>query len=278
MQTVLSSVMLDVPQAAVIWLALLVVPAIAVAGLVVRPSRFRSVVGGRIRRAAMPSTLEFAAEKRERDRYAEEIAVAADRAATTAERRRAEWLAAQDEVEAAWQAAQAAEAGVRRLGAAAAMPLPQTTRTPAEYVERERFLHRVAREAHERRELSAEQLADALAHRNGWDPRLHPVEQEFMLRRAVLDNQLARHRRAHEREQAAWRAAELAAAAARSLRQEVQRAAGRTPEAEPVSLLADLRRAADATADLGPAVRRTVEGNTRDLTPVASGRAAVAAW
>ncbi|MBY8871732.1 hypothetical protein K7640_07745 [Micromonospora sp. PLK6-60] len=278
MQNVLSSVLLDVPQAAVIWLALLVIPAVAVAGLVVRPSRFRSAVGGRIRQAVLPTDLEFAEEQREQNRYAEEIAVAAEGATGTAERRRAEWVTAQDEVESAWQAYQEAEAVVRRLDAAAGMPLPRTVRTPAEYADRERFLHRTARATFERGELSAAQLDDALAHRNGWDPRLHPVEQELVLRRAVRDNLLDRHRAAHEREQRAWRAAELAATAARSLREEARRAAGRTPEVESVSLLADLRPTAETSGDAAPAARRAGVDNTRELPPVATGRAAVPAF
>ncbi|MEH0937823.1 hypothetical protein [Micromonospora psammae] len=236
MQTVLSSVLLDVPAAAVIWLALLAVAAVAVAALVVRPGRLRSAVTGRFHEAALPTHLELAEEERERARYAQEVAVAARRAAATAERRRAEWLAVQEEVESAWQAYEDAEADVRRLSAAAAMPLPQTVRTPAEYADRERYLHRAALEAHGRKELSAEQLSDVLANRGGWDPRRHPVEQELVLRRAVRDNLAARHRATVERERESWRAADLAAAAARSLREEAFAALDRRPD-EAASLL-----------------------------------------
>ncbi|WDZ86487.1 hypothetical protein [Micromonospora cathayae] len=230
MQTVLSSVLLDVPRAAVIWLALLGVIVAAVATLLVRPDRFRA--GERIRRAVLPAEPEVAEEQRDLDRYAEEIAVAAERAATTAERRRAEWLAAQEEVETAWQAYQTVEEDLRRLAAAAAMPLPRTPQTPAEYADRERYLHRAALAAYQRGELSKAQLDDALAYRAGWDPRRHPVEQEVMLRRAVRDHLLARHRAATERERVAWQAAELAAAAARSLRDETWTATLRRPETD----------------------------------------------
>ncbi|MGC4768592.1 hypothetical protein ACLQ25_06340 [Micromonospora sp. DT44] len=267
MQTVLSAVLPDVPRAAAIWLSLLGVVVFAVAALLVRPGRLRLRLdpAARIRDAAMPSHLEQAQEQREQRRYAQEITVAAERAAATAQRRRAVWVAAQETVEAAWQALEAAEAGVRRLGAAAAMPLPQTARTPAEYADRERYLHRAALDAYWRRELSVEQLSDVFAHRDGWDPRLHPVEQELVLQRAVRDNLAAKHAAAVETEQAAWRATELAVAAARSLRAEVHAATGRrTAESASVLPLSEVLR---------PAAEQT-----RENTVVARGRAAVPAF
>ncbi|WP_255510898.1 hypothetical protein [Micromonospora sp. WP24] len=264
MQTVLSAVLPDVPRAAVIWLSLLAVVGVVVAALLLRPGRLAIGAATRIRRAAMPGRLEFAEEERDRTRYSQEVAVAAERATSTAERQRAEWLAAQDAVEVAWQAYEAAEADVRRLGAAAAMPLPRTARTPAEYVDRERFLHRAALDAYWQRELSVEQLSDVFGHRNGWDPRLHPVEQELVLRRAVRDNLLARHQVAREQEQLAWREVERTAAAARSLREEAFAATGRRAEdAESVLPLSE--------------VARPVE-QTRENQVVARGRAAVPAY
>ncbi|QKW11890.1 hypothetical protein EYA84_12255 [Verrucosispora sp. SN26_14.1] len=220
MRTALSYVLPDVPRAAVIWLTLLGVVILAIAALLLRPRRLlRFDAGARIREAALPSRTEHTEEQRDQDRWAEEVAVAADRADATARRRREEWLAAQDEAEQAWQAYETAEADVRRLTAATGMPLPQTPRTPAEYADRERWLHRAAMEAYWRRELSVEQLSDVFAHR-GWDPRRHPVEQELALRRAVRDHLFARQQTAHAQEQERWRAAELAVAAARSLRDE----------------------------------------------------------
>ncbi|MBQ0895031.1 hypothetical protein KBX37_18310 [Micromonospora sp. U56] len=265
MQTVFSSVLPDVPAAAVIWLVLLAVAAVAFGALVARPGWLRSAVAGRIRQAALPSTMELAEEDRERTRYAGEVGVAAERASATAGRRRAEWLAAQDEVEAAWAAYEAAEADVRRLSAAAAMPLPGTVRTPAEYADRERYLHRAALDAYWRKELSVEQLSDVFAHRNGWDPRRHPVEQELVLRRAIRDNLAARHRAASERERAAWREAELTVTAARSLREEAFAALDRRPEeVESVVPMPETRRPAAEPA--------------RESAGVARGRAAVAAY
>ncbi|NES26419.1 hypothetical protein GCE86_28370 [Micromonospora terminaliae] len=278
MQTVFSTVLPDVPRAAVIWLALLAVAATVVAALIVRPDRFRSVFGDRISEAARPSSIELAEQAREhareQSRYAQEVAVAASRAAATAERRRAEWLAAQEEVEEAWRAYEAAEEDVRRLAAAASLPLPRTVRTPAEYADRERWLHRAALNAQWRKEITVQQLSDILGHR-GWDPRRHPVEQELLLRRLVLDNLRARQQAAVEREQAAWRAAELAAAAAGSLRDEAY--AATRPAAVPGSSLSlvDLT-GPEATRELPPSAR-AVE-TTRELTPAARGRAAVPAY
>ncbi|MEW2384782.1 hypothetical protein AB0873_22205 [Micromonospora sp. NPDC047707] len=269
MQTVLSAVLLDVPRAAVIWLSLLAVVAVTVAALLLRPGRLRLGVGARIHRAAMPSELERAAEERELSRYAGEVGVAADRAATTARRLRTEWLAAQEGVESAWTAYQEAEAEVHRLTSAAALPLPRTVRTPAEYAERERFLHRAARAAYERGELSVEQLTAVLAHQDGWDPRLHPVEQELVLRRAARDNLAARHCAAREREQAAWRAAERAAEAARALRTEAYAATRRRPEEQPSVLALIGGREPEQTREI-PAVTPTAA--------VARGRAAVPAY
>ncbi|MBM7492193.1 hypothetical protein JOD64_003415 [Micromonospora luteifusca] len=265
MQTILSAALPDLSRAAVIWLSLLGVVGVVVSVLLLRPGRLRLDPGARIRRAAMPSQLERAQEQREQSRYAQEIAVAAARATTTAQRRRAEWVTAQEAVEAAWQTYEAAEAAVRRLGAAAAMPLPQTARTPAEYADRERYLHRAALDAYWRRELSVEQLSEVFAHRDGWDPRLHPVEQELVLQRAIRDNLAARHAAAREQEQVAWRAAELAVAAARSLREEAHAATGRRVE-EPASVL-----------PLSEVARPSAE-QTRENNVIARGRATVAAF
>ncbi|MCI4063930.1 hypothetical protein MRQ36_15560 [Micromonospora sp. R77] len=284
MQTVFSSVLLDVPQAAGIWLALLAVAVVAVAGLIIRPELFRSVFGDRISEAAMPSSIELAEEARERARYAQEVAVAAERAAATAERRRTEWLAAEETVEEAWQAYEKVEADVRRLAAAAALPLPRTVRTPAEYADRERWLHRAALDARWRGEITVQQLSDILGH-VGWDPRRHPVEQELLLRRMVQDNLLARHQVAREREQAAWRAAELAAAAARSLRDEAYAATGRTPDAQSLLSTMDVSgAAAETTRETVTATRGSTETTretptvTRETPTVARGRAAVPAY
>ncbi|MGK5522081.1 hypothetical protein ACSNN9_22370 [Micromonospora sp. URMC 107] len=225
METVLYQFLIEVPQAAVIWSVLLLLALTVLAVLVARPEWARPVDAPVAPPADDPATeVADAADLR---RYAEEVAVAAARAARTARRRRADWLAAQEEADRAWQAYDEAETAARRLTAAALLPAPHTPRTPAEYAARERWLHHAAMAAHWRGDLSARQLSDVFARRAGWDPRRHPAEQEIVLARAVRDAKRARHRAAAERERAAWRDADLAAEAARALAVEAYAAAAR---------------------------------------------------
>jgi hypothetical protein len=162
-------------------------------------------------------------------RFAEEVSVAAERAATTAHRARANWLAAADEVEAAWAVFEEADARTRRFAAAAALPEPATPQTPTEYADRERYLYRAATVANRRGELPVQQLTDVLANRNGWDPRRHPVQQELALSRAHRDAALAAYQNSSARERSAWRDCESAAVAAQSLRIEADAARQAVP-------------------------------------------------
>lgn len=239
MENLMYFFLIDIPRAAVIWSALIVVALAAMAILIARRPRpefadgdgmVRAGNGGSLR-AAVAGRARLTAEAEELARYADEVGVAAARATETARRRREEWLAAQDEVEEAWKAYEAADADAKRVAATTYLPVPRTPRTPAEYADRERYLHRAALSACGRQELSVLELGDALAHRNGWDPRRHPVEQEVVLRRAVRDGRLAAQRRAAERERAAWQTAEAAAVAAQSLRDEAFAAAERARQA-----------------------------------------------
>lgn len=230
MQTILFNVVLDLPRAAAIWLVLIVIAMLPAAGLIARPGQ--EPPGRRLRLPEPARRARPGAELPELSRYAHEVAVAADGAAATARRRRAEWLAAHDQAEAAFQAFNAADDAVRRLAAAAALPVPRTPHTPAEYADRERYLHRAAMAACSRSQLSILELSDALAHRNGWDPRRHPVEQEVILCRTVRDGLSAAHRAAADQERCAWRTAEVATAAARSLRDEAFAAAVRARQAD----------------------------------------------
>lgn len=237
----LSNFLLDVPRAALIWLALLVVGAVALAGLTVRPWRWLPTPAPTDPPAGdTPGHVDLT-------RYAEEVAVAADRAATNSRRCREQWVVERDRAEAAWSAYQAADDAARRLAAAAALPAPRTPRTPAEYADRERYLHRAAMAAYWRAELPVDALLDVLDHRNGWDPRRHPVEQEAILRRVVRDRLFAAHRVTAAREQAAWRAAEAAAEAAARLRREALAAAQRAGQVPP----APVRRAPSLTVVRG---------------------------
>lgn len=168
-------------------------------------------------------------------RFAEEVATAAARAAVTADRRRAEWAGAQRAVEAAWQAYEEADRAARRAIRAAAFPTPVTPLTAAEYATRERHLHRAARAAHARGELSTDQLIDAMTHRGGFDPRMHPFEQDAMLRRTARDRLLRVYLTASDLERTAWREADLAMAAKRSLDREATDAARRVRQTHHLS-------------------------------------------
>ncbi|MGK5739526.1 hypothetical protein [Micromonospora sp. URMC 103] len=224
-KTVLYQFLVEVPQAAAIWSGLLVLALVVLTVLVARPERDRPEDDAA---PAVPSDRELAAaEAADLRRYAEEVAVAAAGAAQTARRRRGEWLSAQTDLERAWAAYDEAETAARRFAGAGSLSTPRTPRTPAEYAARERHLHRAAAAAHWRGELTLHQLGEVFGHRNGWDPRLHPVEQEVRLTRVVRDTRLADYRAAQERERAAWRDAELAADAARALSAEAYAARAR---------------------------------------------------
>ncbi|MFC0509146.1 hypothetical protein [Micromonospora costi] len=225
-KTVLYQFLVEVPQAAAIWSGLLVLALVVLTVLVARPDRDRPEDDPSL--PVVPTDRELAAaEAADQRRYAEEVAVAAAGAAQTAHRRREEWLAAQTDLERAWAAYDEAEVAARRFAGAGSLPTPRTPRTPAEYAARERHLHRAATAAHWRGELTLRQLGEVFGHRNGWDPRLHPVEQEVRLARVVRDTRLADYRAAQERERSAWRTAELAAEAARTLAAEAYAAAAR---------------------------------------------------
>ncbi|WP_045742119.1 hypothetical protein [Actinoplanes rectilineatus] len=201
------------PQAAFIWVAILLLLAVAVVT------------------SALPRF--HGAHPVEENPYADEIENAATRAAATAVRRRAEWLAAQETVDSAWTAYEEADRAARRTSAATAYPLISRRRKPGENVDRQRYLHRAAGELCRSQDLSIAQLNDVYAHR-GWNPRLHPVQQEPLLRNAARDHRLTAYRRSVEAERIAWRAAEAAADEVRSLRAEASSARMRGPAAEPI--------------------------------------------
>jgi hypothetical protein len=213
-ESALHSFLNSVPQAAAIWIILLVIVALAGAALVLPTHR----------RPAPPRT----DPAEDASRYAVEVAVAADRAAATAARHRSEWEQAQDAVDAAWTAFDEADRAARRVAAAAAFPVLNGLCPADENAVRERYLHRAATAACRRHEISMAQLNEALAHR-GWNPCLHPVAQEAALHQAIRGHRFEAWRAATARERAAWEAAELAAAALRSLRAEAQAAQAQIP-------------------------------------------------
>jgi hypothetical protein len=228
----------DLPYLNQIWLILVAFVMLSLAVMVGRLGWLAVAdwIGTTARRARL------ATEADELARYAGEVAVAARRAAATAQRHRERWLAALAGAEDSARVLDAAEDKVRRLTGAAALPAPRTSRTPMEYADRERYLHRAAMAACARGHLSIYQLSDALAHRNGWDPRLHPASQEVKLSQAIRDHLATVHAETVTRECAAWQEFQAAVAAAYSLRNEALAAAWRAqrlraglePVAEPV--------------------------------------------
>ncbi len=209
--------LLAVPQAAAIWMILLLVATVTAAALTLpRLATARPALALR----AVPDAPPPDDPAPDDDlRYAAEVAVAADRAAVTARRRRDEWETAQTDVDAAWAAYDEADREARRATAATAYPVMRRRRRPGENADRERYLHHAAIALCRGRQISIAQLNDILAHR-GWNPRLHPAAQESALLGAVRDHRYATYLAAAERERRAWAAAEQAAAALSSLRAE----------------------------------------------------------
>lgn len=219
-------------RVAVIWLLLVLLAVIALAALarphgVRRPRQISAWLAAGARRKREDEQRK-GNEAEESARYADEIVVAARGAAVTAERRRELCQQTQAAVESAWQAYQQADVALGRARRAAAFATPETLPSAAD---RERALRRSAQAAYRRGDLSDTQLLDALTHRNGWDVAVHPVAQELALARAAVAHRFAAYQSAIGAEQAAWRAADIATAAVRSLRREVTLAAGQAAAA-----------------------------------------------
>jgi hypothetical protein len=219
----------SLPQAAAVWM--LVVLGLALAAAVMALPR-------RAETTAPPPAQDIGpagpAPEADHLRYVGELAVAAGRAASTASRHRAAWESAQRDLDGAWAAFDVADLAARQTARAGAYPLMSRRRKPGDNIDRERYLHAAATAACRNRDLSIAQLNDIYAHR-GWNPRLHPVVQETALRNAIREHRLADYRAAREREQAAWQVAESAAEALRSLRLEATAAVTRTGVRQPVS-------------------------------------------
>jgi hypothetical protein len=239
------SLLLGVREALLIWSVLVgsvLVPLVTYAyrSRDVRPRAYRPP---RVRRPARRERRVTTAESTaDLCRYAGEVAVAANRAATTAAYRRAEWLAAQRTCDAAWRAYENACTALRRVERAAAYPLPFTPLSADERAARERYLHRAANAAYRRGDITIEQLIDALAYRNGWDATLHPFEQDLLLRRMGEQRLLRAYQLASTIEREAWQATEIAAAAKRSLDDEAYVAAAQAGQASQLRATANARR------------------------------------
>ncbi|NJC72533.1 hypothetical protein HC031_22840 [Planosporangium thailandense] len=219
--------LLIIQHAALVQLAL-VAFAVLVVALLLAPEGRRRLCETAARTAANRlRRTRHAARQADLHRYADEVAVAAERAATTAARRQEEWAEAQRNREKAWQAYEAADAAARRATEAAAYVTLESPGTVGDaVVNRRRFLD-AATEAYRRGELSARQLSDIVAHRNGWDLDLHPCELEARLLRTIRRRLLADYQQASQVERAARHMADTAAAGKRSLDDEAFAAAER---------------------------------------------------
>jgi hypothetical protein len=217
-ETALHSILVSLPHAIALWLLLLLGIALGAAVM------------------ALPHRVPAGAAEPENDdeRYAGEVVVAAGRAAATAARLRADWLATQERLAAAWADYDHADLLARQAAAACAYPLLSRRRKPGDNQDRERYLHAAATAACRRRELSIAQLNDVYAHR-GWNPRLHPVVQETALRQAIREHRLHVYREAQAAEREAWRATQVAAESLRALRAEALAANCRAGAPQPVA-------------------------------------------
>ena len=273
--------------AAAIWATLILLALIALAGLALprgvhRPRQISAWLAESAaqKRAASESKTAAATEA---IRYAEEITVAAQGAASTAERRREECQEAQARTQEAWQAYQDADAALTRARRAAAYAIPSGRPAGDEHAERAQSLRRSAQAAYRRGDLSDTQLLDALTHRNGWDAALHPIEQELILARAAVSHRFAAYQRCLDAEDAAWQSADVATAAVRSLRREVTAAAA-LADAAREALPQQTRRSPQARRS--PQTRRSPQelpgwaqptiglGNSRLITTAGAGTSA----
>jgi len=224
-----AEMLLTTPAPAAIWatLMLLCLPAVF---LLASPHSLRhprlalrDVVGTVRRRGETRRRLR--AEALEAQRYAGEMRVAADQAGTAAHRWEQHRDQAATRAATAWQAWQDADSRLTRLRAATAWGNPWTAPTPAEYADRERYLHRALRAAADRGDLPAAAVTGP-----GWDARLHPFDQDVAIARAIVAHRRDDYHRAAAAEAAAAHDARLAARSRDSLRQEYVAAAVRAAE------------------------------------------------
>jgi hypothetical protein len=249
---VVAEMLLTTPAPAAIWatLMLLTLPAVLV---------LASPQGVRHPRQALRDVVAVIRERGDRRRqralealaatqYADEVLVAADRAELAAGRWQERWEQSTDEVGEAWQAWLEADARLRARRSAAAFGIPWSAQTPTEYAARERFLHRAVRTAAGNGWLPTAAVADALSGRAGWDPRLHPLEQELVVCRAAEGHLRDRYERAVQAEQSARHDARLARTTSDSLRQESWSAADRAARLRHLLPATDNGRTAQALA------------------------------
>lgn len=151
--------------------------------------------------------------------------IAAVRAEEALHHRQQLWHEAGQHAGDTWQSWQAAEQQVVRGRTAAAFTAPWAVPTATELADRERFLHRSVHTAVRRGDLPSSALPAALAGRDGWNPHLHPVDQELVLLQAIAEHRSRRHQQATATEQTAWQNIQQAVATRDRLRTEAVEAA-----------------------------------------------------
>lgn len=129
-------------------------------------------------------------------RYADELRAAADNARRNTARWQSHWEIAGERVDATWRAWQDATARLDRATAAAAFRLPFAAPTTGELAARRTWLERALTAAVERGDLPADT--------NGWEPDLHPFDQELAILRAVAAHRWQQHLLATAQEKRAW--------------------------------------------------------------------------
>ena len=275
METALHDLSRGMPYALTIWLALvtlIVVGCGCMVASVLRQGYHRTrarVTQARLRR------VRVADELTDLLRYADEVAVAAQRSAVVAAREQAEWEVVRRAREAAWEAYALADARAARALLAQQFPLPALADGWVERRARERYLRRAATEAYRRGDLCVSDLGDILAGRSEWDPRRHPADHEAALLRCARDSRLAAYRAVAEVERTARYHAEVAAAAADSLAMEARAARLRADE---VVAARSARRIRRAPASVAPAlVARRVPASVAYPVPVVAVEPALAA-
>jgi hypothetical protein len=164
------------------------------------------------------------------------------------QRRREQWQEALTRLDATWAAHQEAEERVAAAQRVAAVDPYAVAILSTHFTSRERYLRTAATAAHRRGEISGHQLVDALAHRHGWDPTLHPADQDVALARAGRDRLRQAYQRAVAAERIAWHEADIAVVSARTLRHEAALAARAAATVRPARVRLDAVRLVPALA------------------------------
>lgn len=245
---VVADMLLTEPAPVTIWAALLLAATLSVL-VMARADSDRHPHRALLTWASLRPRHHARAERRRRDavqavRYADEVGHAAQRAGQAARRWHEHWQQSEHRVDAAWHAWQAAGQRLADRQPASAFSMPPA-RTPADYADRERFLHRAVHAAVDRGDLPAAALTDARTGRGTWNPWLHPAEQEIAVLRAVSAHRHHVYLRAVTAERTARHDARLACEARDSLHRE---AAAAVTRAAPVRHLVSAGRRRTAPA------------------------------